>query len=129
MRFITLCGLVLSLAMQQQAFGQGIYKGGPGGGFATTGVVPIVSSIPEFVTIHPNPVEGPNATLQLFSKYAPLASFQVIDSYGKELFSVKNFPPKSNRLLVAIGRLAPGLYSAKLRLANGKTFVQKLVRQ
>ena len=121
--------LLLFVGTLPSAFAQSIYQGGSGGGFASTGPIAVVSSMPDFVAIYPNPVSAPAPVLQLFSKYTPIASFQIIDSYDKVEFSLSNLPPKTLNLSVVIGRLSPGFYLAKLRLSNGKIFLQKLVRQ
>jgi hypothetical protein len=127
-KFLILHALLFAFA-STLAFGQGIYKGGPGGGFASTEPITVVSSVPEFVAIYPNPTGGTAATLNLFSKHSPIASFQIIDSYGKDVLLIRNLPPQSNRFMVAVGRLATGLYFANIRLANGKIYLQKLVHQ
>ena len=80
----------------------------------------INNHIENAVNIYPNPTQS---VIHIESKQLQINSFEIFDINGRKMLAKTEI--NSNRIIIDVERLLPGIFILKLRCTNGKSIIQK----
>lgn len=86
-------------------------------------------AMPEFAMVYPNPVEGDEIMVELFTALSTDLDIQVMDSSGRKMNGVKMAPGAMNKKLSVAG-LNPGIYFVRIiRADDSEPLLLKVIKR